>query len=191
MPNENINTSNSYSSGNQNNKLVNNHAKPSNEVTVKKPQSVSLLQVRPGIIKNYQRLSGFFMKLFKIVETFLSLYILLFQCYKQTWKAAANHFQRYSDIRPRDERKPTVVDLANQPHVTQKVNGWKIYHLSSQIEELVRRICSFLCKILVFINLYNYFSVKWNLKCMTNSHLNWNQWKLIIQVLTLIVSVNY
>ncbi|XP_063696432.1 histone deacetylase complex subunit SAP130 [Culicoides brevitarsis] len=100
--NENINTSNMYMMQNSNNKLINNNAiKQSNEMTVKKPQSVSLLQ-----------------------------------CYKQTWKAANNHFQRYSDVRPRDERRPSVMDLANQAHVLQKVNGWKIYHLSSQVEEL-------------------------------------------------------
>lgn len=28
------------------------------------------------------------------------------------------------------------MDLANQAHVVQKVNGWKIYHLSSQMEDL-------------------------------------------------------
>lgn len=59
------------------------------------------------------------------------------QSYKQTWKATNNHFQRYSDVKPREERRPTVVDLANQSHVLQKVNGWKIYHLSSQMEDLV------------------------------------------------------
>lgn len=29
------------------------------------------------------------------------------------------------------------MDLANQAHVLQKVNGWKVYHLSAQIEDLV------------------------------------------------------
>lgn len=28
------------------------------------------------------------------------------------------------------------MDLANQAHVLQKVNGWKIYHLSAQMEDL-------------------------------------------------------
>jgi hypothetical protein len=82
----------------------------------------------------------------------------LLQTYKQTWKAAkgifisisqyfsrlqwlflvlSDHFQRYSDVRKRDERPTSVIDLANQAHVLQKVNGWKIYHLSSQIEDMV------------------------------------------------------
>ena len=61
----------------------------------------------------------------------------LLEAYRHNWKAAHNHFQRYSDVKPREERRPTVVDLANQAHVTQKVNGWKIYHLSAQMEDLV------------------------------------------------------
>lgn len=103
--------------------MVNNHVK-SQEVTVKKPQSVSLLQVKKELFLLNKRQF--------LLREFTSL-----QCYKQSWKAANNHFQRYSDVRPRDDRRPNVMDLANQPHVTQKVNGWKIYHLSSQIEELV------------------------------------------------------
>lgn len=40
-------------------------------------------------------------------------------------------------MKQREERRPTIVDIANQSHVLQKVNGWKIYHLSAQIEDLV------------------------------------------------------
>lgn len=61
---------------------------------------------------------------------------LLEQSYKQSWKAANNHFQRYTDVKQREERRPTIVDIANQSHVLQKVNGWKVYHLSAQIEDL-------------------------------------------------------
>ncbi|XP_058457811.1 mucin-2 [Malaya genurostris] len=60
----------------------------------------------------------------------------LLETYKQSWKAANNHFQRYTDVKQREERRPTIVDIANQSHVLQKVNGWKIYHLSAQIEDL-------------------------------------------------------
>jgi len=31
---------------------------------------------------------------------------------------------------------PTVNELAHQKHVMQKINGWKIYHLTSQIEDI-------------------------------------------------------
>ncbi|XP_011195438.1 mucin-19 isoform X2 [Zeugodacus cucurbitae] len=60
----------------------------------------------------------------------------LLHTYKQSWKTANNHFQRYSDVKPREERRPTVIDLANQTNVMGKLNGWKIHHLSSQMEDL-------------------------------------------------------
>ncbi|XP_063903312.1 histone deacetylase complex subunit SAP130 isoform X4 [Zophobas morio] len=61
----------------------------------------------------------------------------LLNSYRQTWKATHNHYLRYSDVRPKDERRPTIMDLANQYRVQEKVNGWKIYHLSTQMEDLV------------------------------------------------------
>lgn len=63
--------------------------------------------------------------------------ISLLHSYKHSWKSRHNHFLRYSDVKPKDERRPTVTDLANQKQVVQKVNGWKIYHLSTQMEDLV------------------------------------------------------
>ncbi|KAH8288038.1 hypothetical protein KR018_004883, partial [Drosophila ironensis] len=60
----------------------------------------------------------------------------LLNTYKPTHKLANNHFHRYTDVKPREERRATVIDLANQPHVREKINGWKIYHLRSQMEDL-------------------------------------------------------
>ncbi|XP_030751138.1 histone deacetylase complex subunit SAP130 [Sitophilus oryzae] len=59
--------------------------------------------------------------------------------YRQTWKATHNHYQRYSDVKPKDERRPTIMDLANQNKVTEKINGWKIHHLSTQMEDLAEQ----------------------------------------------------
>lgn len=61
----------------------------------------------------------------------------LLNSYRQNWKATHNHYLRYSDVRPKDERRPTIMDLANQYRVLHKVNGWKIHHLSTQMEDLV------------------------------------------------------
>ena len=36
-----------------------------------------------------------------------------------------------------DERLPTVNELAIQKLVLQKINGWKIYHLSAGMEDVV------------------------------------------------------
>jgi len=63
--------------------------------------------------------------------------ISLINSYRHTWKSRHNHYLRYSDVKPKDERRPTVTDLANQKQVLQKLNGWKIYHLSTQMEDLV------------------------------------------------------
>jgi histone deacetylase complex subunit SAP130 len=63
--------------------------------------------------------------------------VSLMSSYRQSWKARNHHFVRYSDVKLKDERRPTVSDLANQKHVMQKVHGWKIYHLSAQIDEMV------------------------------------------------------
>ncbi|XP_026832440.1 uncharacterized protein LOC6545462 isoform X3 [Drosophila erecta] len=60
----------------------------------------------------------------------------LLNTYKPTHKLANNHFHRYTDVKPREERRATVIDLANQPNVQGKINGWKIYHLRSQMEDL-------------------------------------------------------
>lgn len=75
------------------------------------------------------------MRFFKL--NVYSNYLYLIQNYKPTWKPANNHFQRYSDVKPREERPTTVMDLANQASVMQKVNGWKIFHLNAQMEDLV------------------------------------------------------
>ncbi|XP_043245309.1 histone deacetylase complex subunit SAP130-like [Amphibalanus amphitrite] len=54
----------------------------------------------------------------------------------RTWKPASSHFVKYTDVRGRDERRPTIADLASQKHISQKVNGWKIHHISGQLDEL-------------------------------------------------------
>lgn len=63
----------------------------------------------------------------------------LLNSYRQNWKATHNHYLRYSDVRPKDERRPTIMDLANQYRVQEKVNGWKIHHLSTQMEDLAEQ----------------------------------------------------
>lgn len=62
--------------------------------------------------------------------------ISLLSSYRHTWKSRHHHFLRYSDVKPKEERRPTVSDIANQKQVLQKVNGWKVYHISTQMEDL-------------------------------------------------------
>ena len=61
----------------------------------------------------------------------------LLNSYRHTWKSRHNHFLRYSDVKSKDERRPTVNELANQKFVLQKINGWKIYHLAAGMEDIV------------------------------------------------------
>ncbi|CRK86292.1 CLUMA_CG000008, isoform A [Clunio marinus] len=61
----------------------------------------------------------------------------LLPAYNHAPKHAHNHFLRYSDVRVRDERKPSVMDLANQPKVAQRVNGWKTHMINAEITEMI------------------------------------------------------
>lgn len=62
----------------------------------------------------------------------------LLQTYNQSWKIANNHFMKYSDVRVRDDfRRPNVMDLANQPKIVQRAEGWKTHMIGSEIQEMV------------------------------------------------------
>lgn len=61
----------------------------------------------------------------------------LLTSYSHSWKTRHNHFIRHTDVKPKDDKKQTVNDLANQKGVLQKANGWKVFHLTSQMEEVV------------------------------------------------------
>lgn len=57
--------------------------------------------------------------------------------YSKHWNPRYNHFQRSSDFKLKEERRPVVSELSNQKGIQQKINGWKFYHLSSQFQELI------------------------------------------------------
>ncbi|KAI5742284.1 hypothetical protein M8J77_005674 [Diaphorina citri] len=63
-------------------------------------------------------------------------HVSLLHSYRQGWKSRHHHFMRYSDVKPKDERRPSLSDIASQKHILQKVNGWKIYHLRTQMENM-------------------------------------------------------
>lgn len=76
----------------------------------------------------------------------------LLQTYNQTWKPVHNHFIRYSDVKAREERKINVMDLANQPKVAQRINGWKTHLIAGEIYELV--VMSFYGIFLIVISFF-------------------------------------
>ncbi|KAG5331180.1 SP130 deacetylase, partial [Acromyrmex charruanus] len=61
---------------------------------------------------------------------------LLGSSWKNKWTVRLQHYRRPSDVRPREERRPTVAELAQQKYVLQRLNGWKIYHLTTQMEDI-------------------------------------------------------
>lgn len=50
------------------------------------------------------------------------------------WKSLQHHFLRYSDVKPKPEKKLTLSELSNEG--LQKKNGWKIHHLATQMEDM-------------------------------------------------------
>lgn len=56
----------------------------------------------------------------------------LLSYYNMPSKPLQNHFLRYSDVRPKPEKKLTLSELSNEG--LQRKNGWKIHHLATQME---------------------------------------------------------
>lgn len=57
--------------------------------------------------------------------------------YTVSWKPKCNHFLRHVDVKPKDDRRPTVNELANQRGILQKSSGWKLFHVAAQLEDLI------------------------------------------------------
>ncbi|CAG05647.1 unnamed protein product, partial [Tetraodon nigroviridis] len=62
--------------------------------------------------------------------------ITLLRHYRNPWKAAYHHFQRYSDIRVKEEKKSTLQDMASQRGVACRAQGWKIHMCAAQLRQL-------------------------------------------------------
>lgn len=74
----------------------------------------------------------------------------LLKCYVRTWKVRANHFERHSDVKCKEDKRATVSELSNQRGVLQKASGWKLYFLATQLEdmnEMEKTICNQMCKL--------------------------------------------
>ncbi|XP_070538051.1 histone deacetylase complex subunit SAP130-like isoform X16 [Ptychodera flava] len=71
----------------------------------------------------------------KYVQYLKRPYKNLIDAYRQPWKPAHNHFQRYAEVKVKD-KKPSIQEIAGQKGVIQKASGWKIQHLASQLDDL-------------------------------------------------------
>ncbi|KAJ8012300.1 hypothetical protein DPEC_G00067230 [Dallia pectoralis] len=62
--------------------------------------------------------------------------VTLLRHYRNPWKAAYHHFQRYSDIRVKEEKKGTLQEVANQKGVVCRAQGWKMHLSAAHLMEL-------------------------------------------------------
>merc|ERR1719427_1842226 len=58
--------------------------------------------------------------------------------YKVNTKAAHNHFYRYSDVKVKDEKKTSSYDKLLNKSSLESSSGWRLYHLSSQFDDLAQ-----------------------------------------------------
>ncbi|XP_072033469.1 uncharacterized protein [Amphiura filiformis] len=72
----------------------------------------------------------------KIVHYFRRPCCRLLDTYRQTWKPTHNHFDRYTDVKPKEEKRISIHEIANQRGVLKKTDGWKIRHITYQFEDL-------------------------------------------------------
>ncbi|XP_075057938.1 histone deacetylase complex subunit SAP130 isoform X11 [Mixophyes fleayi] len=64
--------------------------------------------------------------------------ITLLRQYRNPWKAAYHHFQRYSDVRVKEEKKLTLQEIANQKGIACRVQGWKTHLCAAQLLQLTK-----------------------------------------------------
>uniref|UniRef100_A0A8C1I6I2 Sin3A-associated protein a n=2 Tax=Cyprinus carpio TaxID=7962 RepID=A0A8C1I6I2_CYPCA len=62
--------------------------------------------------------------------------LTLLRQYRNPWKAAYHHFQRYSDIRVKEEKKGSLQDMASQRGVACRAQGWKVHLCAAQLLQL-------------------------------------------------------
>ncbi|NWR23043.1 SP130 deacetylase, partial [Emberiza fucata] len=61
--------------------------------------------------------------------------ITLLRHYRNPWKAAYHHFQRYSDVRVKEEKKAMLQEIANQKGVSCRAQGWKVHLCAAQLQK--------------------------------------------------------
>ncbi|XP_026324989.1 histone deacetylase complex subunit SAP130 [Hyposmocoma kahamanoa] len=62
---------------------------------------------------------------------------LLSSSYVCGWRGTAMHFTRPSDVRRREPRAKDILQIASQKHVLTSAEGWKVHHLTAQMDDLV------------------------------------------------------
>ncbi|KPJ08791.1 hypothetical protein RR48_07851 [Papilio machaon] len=52
------------------------------------------------------------------------------------WRGTALHFVRPADVRRREPRARDILAIASQRHVLASADGWKVHHLTAQMDDL-------------------------------------------------------
>ncbi|RDD36643.1 Histone deacetylase complex subunit SAP130-A [Trichoplax sp. H2] len=58
--------------------------------------------------------------------------------FKCNSKAAHNHFQRYSDVKRRDEKHTNLSEICSQRDILRRLHGWKVLYLTAQLEDMAK-----------------------------------------------------
>ncbi|XP_050345891.1 protein piccolo isoform X2 [Nymphalis io] len=53
------------------------------------------------------------------------------------WRSTDRHFTRPADVRRKEPRARDIVAIASQKHVLTSAEGWKVHHLTAQMDDLV------------------------------------------------------
>lgn len=52
------------------------------------------------------------------------------------WKSQNNHFQRYADVKAKEESRLTVSELSNKRGVNKCASGWRLFHIAARFDEV-------------------------------------------------------
>lgn len=77
----------------------------------------------------------------------------LLSTYNLTWKSLQFHFLRHAEVKIKNEKKVSLQDLTNE--TLKKRNGWKVNHLSAQLQDILECEISFNRKLKTLSKLYS------------------------------------
>lgn len=77
----------------------------------------------------------------------------LLSSYSLTWKSLQYHFLRHAEVKIKSEKKINLTELTNE--TLKKRNGWKVSHLSAQLEGILENEVAFNQKLKALSKLYS------------------------------------
>lgn len=77
----------------------------------------------------------------------------LLSSYNLTWKSLQYHFLRHAEVKIKSEKKINLTELTNE--TLKRRNGWKVTHLSTQLENILENEVSFNQKLKELSKLYS------------------------------------